>query len=152
MVDLVLENARHQTIKVHLVIPSFYVLKRCLNLSRALHQDHLVVVTDASLPSQTLVLGVEDNGWVEYSLELPVLLTWFVPVFTRAYQEQRHVWFSNLGRSNAHTFSFPETCSAAQAILAKIDRIEHFLVNWFEVSDFVNASLAQNLVSFLQDW
>ena len=150
MINLVLENARHEAGHVHRVLFALCILEGCLHLDGTLDQDHFIVVADAALPRQAHVLRIGRNPWIQNRLklfELPAC----VPVLSCAYQEDRHVWLANLGRCDAHPSTLPETSGVAQLVNAEVDSVEHLFIKWLEAGDLVQASLVKNQTAFLQE-
>ena len=150
MVDFVLEDARHEASHVHCVLFALCIVEGRLHLDGPLDQHHLVVVADTTLPRQAHILRIGRDPRIQDRLKLLELAA-CVPVLARTYQEDRHVWLANLGRSDAHPFAFPEARGVAQLVYAEVDGVEHLLIQWLEAGDLVNASLVQNLAAFLQE-
>lgn len=151
MIDFVLENSRHQPIKKLIILFTLDVLKQSSDLVWSLHQNHLFIVTDTSFPSQALILRIAYNAWIYDCLE-SFVLPGRIPIFLLTDHKQRYLWLSYLGRSNAHSFTLPEACRVSETIFAQIDSIQHFFVADRELSDSLEASLMQNLMTFFKDW
>ena len=113
MVDLMLENTRHQACQAQFIVLSLEILEGSHDLYRSLYQTHVIIITDAPLPRQAQIRRVINDTRIEYRLEIAILL-WSVPVLPLAHDEQIDLGFAYLGRSYTHTFARPESCSTPQ--------------------------------------
>lgn len=102
-----LEYAPHQPSTEHIKLFALEIIERNSNLSGSLHQAELVVITDAALPSQALLLRKFKNFRIDEGLESPVH-PWSIPVLPVAHHKKRDVSASDLCSSDGHPFSLPE--------------------------------------------
>ena len=119
---------------------SLQIIKLSSDLIRSFHQNHLIVVADAALPGKTLVLRVCSDPWIDNSLE-GLVLSFSVPIFLRADQEEGDLRLAYLGGCNAHTFALPEASGISKTIFAEINSVKHLLIIDWEVSDALHATL-----------